>query len=131
MENYMTRRVKMYLDYETYVQLFLEAEEYDNYEMYVAERGWQEWMNAFESEPDSISHILKAVYSLRTMSLQDMRSAAGIPSRVAMSRSYRIPLRTLENWDTEDSTILQHTLLLVSYTIFLKIINKDGKENED
>ena len=121
----------MYLDYETYVQLFLEAEEYDNYEMYVAERGWQEWMNAFESEPDSISHILKAVYSLRTMSLQDMRSAAGIPSRVAMSRSYRIPLRTQENWDTEDSTILQHTLLLVSYTIFLKIINKDGEENED
>lgn len=33
--------------YEVFVRIYKEGKEYDNEEMYIAERGWQDWMDRY------------------------------------------------------------------------------------
>lgn len=118
----------MYLDYPTFAGLYCESANYEDVDMYIAERGWQDWMDDF-SEGD-IPKILQTIYDIGKMNMADIRSAIGYSSRAEMHRMYRIPLRTLESWDSGDKVPRsEYVFALIAYTLFIAEINKEDQRN--
>lgn len=118
----------MYFDYPTFARLYSEVADYTDVDMYIAERGWQDWMDNFSDE--DIPKILQAIYDIGKMSMADIRSAIGYSSRAEMHRKYRIPLRTLESWDAGDKEPRSaYVFALIAYTLFVAELNKREQEN--
>ena len=103
------------MKYELFVKLYGEALEYVDVDLYIAERGWQDWMDDFENP----GQILKSIYNLASMSVKDMRESKGF-SRASFSRAYKIPLRSLENWDADVNKAPDYVKMMIAYT-FLEV----------
>ncbi len=103
------------MNYELFVKLYGEALEYSDIDLYIAERGWQEWMDKVNNP----SNVLKLTYRLANQSCKDMRESAGY-SRAALSRAYNIPIRTLEDWEKGVRTPPVYLITLIAYT-FLEV----------
>ena len=104
------------MQYKTFSTLYNEALEYDDIEMYIGERGWQEWMNCYET--NEVVNILNSIYELSNKNIRSIREGMGL-SRQKFCDMYDIKLRTLEDWEYEKSSIPKHTLKLIAYTIFI------------
>lgn len=124
-----------YIDYATFLQLENEAQEYDNFDMYVQERGWQAWMEVLaedDNNPEMIIKFLESIYQTKDMNLSELRTHLGtFESRAEMARYFQIPLRTLENWDFEKSKGMDHEMLLIKYVMILKFWNQEPEEDHD
>lgn len=121
----------MYVEYTIFARLFREAQKYDDVDMYVAERGWQDWMDAYCTE--HVVGILHSAYAVGHMSNSELRNEAGL-SRVEMSRVYGIPVATLECWEYGSRELKGYIRELISYTVFLHMLNKEdgnGAEEQD
>lgn len=116
------------INYKIFLQLYYEALEYKNFNMYMSERGWQDWMNPYEKDSDKIVEILKIIYSYGRKSIKEIREALNY-SRANFSKIYNIPLRTLENWDTKQN-LTEYTETLIKYTLFIEEMNKNEKNIE-
>ncbi|MGT2930195.1 hypothetical protein ACVR1G_08220 [Streptococcus dentasini] len=82
------------MKFKLFKQLYSEAlEEGITLELYIAERGWQKWMDDYN--PQEVADMLTKIYTLANNSLKDTRNM----SRAEFSREYSIPIRTLEDWD--------------------------------
>lgn len=101
------------MKFELFKQLYLEVTESENLEYYIAERGWQDWMN--EYSVDETAEVLKDIYSLATSDLKDTRDM----SRAEFSRQYDIPVRTLEDWDNNKRTPPKYVKMLLDYAQFM------------
>lgn len=101
--------------YEVFIRLFNEAKESDNQELFVAERGYQDWMENYEME--EVIKILDIIFKIAHMDLRQMRELTGW-SRTYMSQMYMIPLRTLEHWEGGDASPSDYVIGLISYAIF-------------
>ena len=101
------------MKYELFVTLYNEALDYSDVDMYIAERGWQDWMGGY----DNVGNILKTIYQLATSTLQENREMLGL-SRAKFSRRYNIPVRTLENWDAGTREAPEYVKILIDYTLF-------------
>ncbi|MDO5391054.1 MAG: hypothetical protein Q4F24_08225 [Eubacteriales bacterium] len=117
-----------YLSYRTFVQLYREAQEYSDLDMYIAERGWQDWMDSFE-DADVVVDILTRIYEMVRCSFAEIRQMTGL-SQVRFSYSYGIKRRTLESWEAGLRTPPEHDRYFFSYTVFLEIMNNDSGEQE-
>ena len=94
-------------------ELYDEALGYHDIDYYVSERGWQDWMEEYSAE--EIAGILKRIYRLANSSLKDTREV----SRAEFSRSFDIPIRTLENWDSGSREMPSYVKLLLDYAQFM------------
>ena len=103
------------IDYELFLRLYREALDSASLEYYIAERGWQEWMDPFTDE--QIVKILKTIYSYANKSMKEVRKQ--YYSRTDFCQSYGIPLRTVENWETKENNT-EYAKSLVMYTFFIK-----------
>ena len=93
----------------------------DDIDLFTSERGWQDWMDNFSTQ--EVIFILNKIYEYSQESLQDIRIKLNY-SRVALSRAYYIPLRTLENWDRKQN-MPDYVEVLIKYTFFIKEITKN------
>lgn len=109
------------ISFKTFKCLYNEALEYDNFELYVAERGWQSWMDPFEV--DVVTEVLDSIYKIAREPLKSTRERSGY-SRAAFSRTYEIPIRTVEDWDSKGN-IAKYTETLIKYTLFIKEMSDD------
>lgn len=105
------------MNFELFSQLYQEASEHNDLEIYIMERGWQEWMNDFE--PDKIAGILEEIYNLNKSDMKDIRMGTGM-SRPKMSKMFYIPVRTIENWEGNgsDRCCPEYVKMFIAYTIF-------------
>lgn len=101
------------MKFELFKTLYEEAIEYDDLEYYIAERGWQEWMDEYSAE--EIAGILNRIYRLAKNPLKDTREV----SRAEFSRQYDIPIRTLENWDDGSREMPCYLKTLIDYAQFM------------
>lgn len=101
------------MDYLLFVSLYNEALSYNDVDMYVAERGWQSWLDEYPDE--KLGPILQKIFDLAHGSLADNRET----SRAQFSRDYSIPLRTLEDWDSGRRLAPDYVKSLIDYTLFL------------
>lgn len=101
------------MKFELFKTLYDEALEYDEVDYYASERGWQEWMEEYSAE--EVAGILKRIYRLANHSLKDTREV----SRAEFSRSFDIPIRTLENWDSGSREMPSYVKMLLDYAQFM------------
>lgn len=115
--------------YEVFVRLYKEGKEYDNEEMYIAERGWQDWMDRYAGGDDSMTVIalLKLIYKLSKMTLREMR---GDLSRVEFEQKYKIPSMSLKNWEVGKRKAPEYVQCMIAYVIFndMWINGNNGKD---
>lgn len=105
------------MKYELFVTLYKEALEYDSEEFYIAERGWQEWMDQFD-DVDKVSYILKRIFFFASHDLREVREERKL-SRAKFSRSYAIPLRSVEDWEYGNAKMSNYDKMLVYYTFLM------------
>ena len=110
-----------YLPYTQFVSLYGEALEIKDPDMYIAERGWQDWMDPFDV--DTIVKTLDTVRDISLRSFQELRKETGL-SQARMACAYGLKTRTIENWESGSRIPPEHDKILLSYTIFLEIMNK-------
>lgn len=104
------------MKYNLYLSLYSEALTYDDVDMYIGERGWQDWMDQYDV--DQVATMLKKIYWLANNDPKEIREHYGF-SRAAFSRAYGIPLRTLENWELGNREAPKYVIALLTYTLFV------------
>lgn len=103
------------MKFELFKELYDEALEIASLELFIAERGWQDWMENYT--PNEVAELLSRIYYLANNPLKDTREV----SRAEFSRRYSIPVRTLEGWDAEERTAPTYVKLLLDYAQFMNL----------
>lgn len=118
------------IKYSIFLRLFKQAQEYDSLELYIAERGWEGWMEPFynNGSVDGAVEVLTQVYTLARQSFSEMRVAAEL-SRAELSRIYNIPYRTLEAWETGQNEPAFYLKVMYAYAIFSELLTNGGNSN--
>ena len=121
----------MFVNYPTFIRLYDESMQYDDIDMYIGERGWQDWMGD-ESNTEKVIEILQTIYDLSRMTFPEIRSLLGF-SRAEMSRQYQIKIRTLESWDSEKDkkNIIDYAKGLLLYAIFCDLVFSEKGEDDE
>lgn len=114
----------MYINYSTFVRLYNEAEREKDLDMYIAERGWQDWMG---DDVDDVIDVLRTTYEVARSDFKELREMRGI-SQADMIRTYNIPARTLKQWEYGEREPAEHVRKLLAYAVTMETLNK---ENED
>ena len=109
------------ISYDLFTRLYSEAKEYTDVDLFISERAWQDWMNDLSTQ--EVIFILNKIYEYSQELLQDIRTKLNY-SRVALSRAYYIPLRTLENWDKKQN-MPEYVEVLIKYTFFIKELTEN------
>lgn len=114
------------MKYELFSRLYNEAMDYDDIDIYIAERGWQDWMDQYcpadsddwddSDEPHLLVKILNRIYELANMSFKQMRAETGMSFK-RFSEIYGIPSRTVQDWEYEQRKIPAYTKKMLAYTM--------------
>lgn len=100
------------MKFSLFKELYSEALEDTTLEFFIAERGWQEWMDDYT--PDEVANLLSCIYRLANNPLKDTRQV----SRAEFSRQYGIPVRTLQDWDLGNRSAPEYVKLLIDFGQF-------------
>lgn len=107
----------MVINYFLFADLYDEALQYNDCELYIAERGWQEWMDKFQS--NEIILILESIFELSKKNITDIREMMDV-SRAEFSRMLKIPLRSVENWELGQTKPSDYLISLIAYSAYIK-----------
>lgn len=115
--------------YELFTKLYSEALDYSDLDMYIGERGWQDWMEEYvpldSDDPAEVVKILSQIFELARMDIKDMRARSGLSFR-KFSALYDIPERTVQDWEYGKRNIPEYTKRLLAYTML-----KEGKRGTE
>jgi len=105
------------MKYELFSRLYGEAQEYIDCDMFVGERGWQEWMDEYNDKGADVGNILISIWDISSKDIKELRTITKL-SRAAFSRRYDIPIRTLESWDAGEREATPYLTRLIAFTIW-------------
>ena len=111
------------MNFELFSELYKETLESSDKEMFIAERGWQDWMNQYNAH--EIGILLSEIYILSNSSIRENRERYGL-TRAAFCRRHDIPRRTAESWEMEQNKIAPYLKELFDYSFFT-----DPKQEEE
>lgn len=100
------------MKFSLFKELYSEALEDTTLEFFIAERGWQDWMEDYT--PDEVTELLSCIYRLANNPLKDTRQV----SRAEFGRQYGIPVRTLQDWDLGNRSAPEYVKLLIDFAQF-------------
>lgn len=86
------------MTYNTFAELVSDALETTDFDRFLAERGWQDWMEEYGDDTDRMVADLRNIFDVAHMSLADIRHSAGL-TQAATAKRFSIPRRTYENWE--------------------------------
>ena len=107
------------INFNLFSQLYREAADYTNEDMYLAERGWQEWMYEIDSAGVDIGKLLLDIWELSRMDIVQFRKRAGL-TQVAFAERYHVPYRTLQTWEgngTARHEPAKYIKMMIAYTL--------------
>lgn len=110
------------MNYSQFSILYDEACTYDDFDMFVAERGWQEWMDKYVSQNEDsedttvIVNVLTKIYDFAKGDIRSIRKSTG-KSMKAFAKLYDIPERTLQDWEYGKNRMPEYTKKLIVYTM--------------
>ena len=105
------------MDYTTYAQLWAEATQYADFDLYVAERGWQDWMDAYaDRSASAVTDVLQRIWDMAHDGTRAMRRLLGC-SQVAFAARFTIPTRTVENWESGANVPPPYVMKLLGYAV--------------
>lgn len=114
------------INYKTFTILYGEAKEYSNLDLYILERGWQDWMNYINK--NDVAKILTDIYE---MSVNDIKGILKVSSLTlsALARKFYVPLVTAQKWKAGNRTPPFYTLAMMAYiTIADKYFGNEVEE---
>lgn len=104
------------MKYNLFATLFNEAREYENFDMFLGERGWQEWMNDYSEE--SIVPIMRKIFTLGKKRIADIIKDYKNMCKDSFLGECGIPYRTLQNWALGTREPAPYVISLIAYAIF-------------
>ena len=107
------------MDYRLFSRLYNEALEYNDIDLYISERGWQDWMDDYATEDGDatrITNILTSIYDMAHMDICNLREKTGLSINKFASQ-YSIPPRTLQDWIYNKSRTPDYVKKLIVYTL--------------
>lgn len=91
------------MTYTTFYQLFGEALESSSTDLFVAERGWQDWMDTeMGGDSDAVMDTLQHIYRVAHMTVAEIRATTGL-TQVKFGERFCIPRRTIQNWELRNN----------------------------
>lgn len=105
------------IEFDMFIRLYSEAKSYNNLDMYIMERGWQEWMN--DLEPGTVAEVLKNIYSIAKDGFPELLNHYETLRKV--SNRFGIPYSTLQRWKSGITDVPEYILLMMAY---ITIINQ-------
>ena len=112
------------MDYQLFLQLYGEAKESKDLEYFIGVRGWQEWMDEYET--DQVILILTLIYQISTSDIVANRKLI-TENRVEFARAYRIPAHTVQDWELGKCQMPNYIETLLNYTIFQNVLIEGSK----
>ena len=103
------------MKFELFKELYSEALEDTTLEYFIAERGWQDWMDGYKTE--EVAELLTRIYHLANNPLKETRKM----SRAEFSRQYNIPIRTLQDWDLGNRNAPEYVKMLIDFAQFTNL----------
>lgn len=103
------------MTYELFSRLYDEASDYEDLEFYIAERGWQDWMDDYQ-EADVIADLLEKIYTFAKSDFKTLRIQSGYGIK-AFSLAYGIPERTVQAWEYGERAPADYLTKLLAYTM--------------
>lgn len=99
---------------------YIDAMEAKNEEIFIAEPGWEEWMDRYNV--DTVVSILRIIYKLSEAGkdVTELRKIYGV-SRAEFSRMLGIPLRTIDNWNAKVSMPSEHLFFMIAHEVFINM----------
>lgn len=109
------------MDFELFSELYNQALQYEDCDMYITERGWQDWMNSYSDGNDVtvIFIILSSIFDIAHMDIRKMRAALGLTFKT-FSELYSVPSRTVQDWEYGKNKTPEYVKKFVGYTILLR-----------
>ena len=96
--------------------------------MYIAVRGWQEFMNPFEA--DVIVDILTSIHSISRNGFPSLLQIAG-GNLTRFCKWYVVPYRTAQNWLSGKRKAPEYTIMLLGYAVLSDFVVKYKVEEEE
>jgi hypothetical protein len=110
-----SRELTTRMTYKLFLSLYSEALDYADVDMFIGERGWQDWMDDYPTE--ELATLMQEIYFLTNSDLKTIREKYGY-SRAAFSRLFNIPIRSLEDWDAGRRKMPDYVKALICYALF-------------
>ena len=104
------------MNYNLFATLFNEAREYEKFDMFLGERGWQEWMNEFSE--DNIVPIMRKIFTMSKKSTGEIIKDYKTMCKDSNLGECGIPYRTLQNWTLGTREPAPYVISLIAYAIF-------------
>ncbi len=98
------------MNFEIFKNYISAAQRYDNFDLFIS---------AFKPEQADDMEILSEIYAISSLSLRQLRERYNL-SRPALSKLLNIPLRTIENWESntrDHHDIAPYLFLLIKYAL--------------
>ena len=114
------------IDFQTFVKLFKDAKESPDQDLFIAELGWQDWMDSLKIT--EVFKILCAVFKMAHSNLKYIRKACGYTQQ-QLAKEYYIPMRTLQGWEAPDHDAPVYVELMLMYTLLPRMIGGEGGAN--
>ena len=118
------------MDFKTYRELYLQAGDYKDFDIYVMDRGWQDWMEEYTEEDnnaDRIVAVMDFIYKAYRCNAKELCKLAGI-KMTTLTELVGVNYRTVQRWASGEIDFPAHIKLLTSYALFTMIFDK--KEDE-
>ena len=105
-----------YLDFRN---IYLSLDDCDSEEMFIHERGWQDWMEEYADDEsgEKITNILHDVWCMKGNIVKGLKSVFGLTQK-KISEEYGIPIRTVEQWSSELKKIPPEKACMLAFCVF-------------
>lgn len=105
------------IDFKTFARIYAEAKQYEDEEMYVMERGWQDWMNNL-ANAEEIVDMLKEIFDIANHGIDAVLSR--YKSLKQVSVLYGIPYSTVQKWHSGAIVPPEYTVMMLAYITITK-----------
>lgn len=113
------------INFKTYASLYGEAKSYDSIDMFIMERGWQDWMDHVNK--NDVAKILTDIYEMSKDNINGILQVSGL-NLSSLARKFYVPLITAQKWKAGQRKPPEYTMIMLSY---ITLIDKYFADMED
>lgn len=113
------------MTYNDFREIWFSALDYteEQRDLYLAERGWQTWMDDFGDDTAAIVCTLDIIYDMAHGGCKSIRATTGL-SQQAFGDAYGIPRRTIQTWEYDKSTAPLYVTMMIGFAVLSDALPK-------
>ena len=110
------------MKYSDFAGIIISLPECDNLDSFIAERGWQEWMDEYvgdDGSADKIVSILSAIWELKANPIKGIKKVCKLTNE-SIADEFFAPRRSVENWSSGDRESPDYVWMMIAYISFVE-----------